>query len=147
MVTERRKKWERGLEQGLRNFAKQAEQPLAFTIIPVSCIDDMMKAANAGDQDARSGIIAFTNWSSAAEKAMANGVLPACVVCMKELAPVSDGGDGIGGWAQIIPVKSIGTGIVAPICTECIKHPHQELQDKVFDALEEEIGVRAMMVQ
>lgn len=147
MVTERRKKWERGIDQGMRNFAKQQERALAFSIIPVSCMGDMMKAAEAGDENARSALIAFANWSECVGKGMDNGVFPSCVICSKELTPVSDTSDGIGGWGQILPVKGAGTGIVAPICTQCIRRDLQELHTKLLDALEEDVGVKAMMMQ
>ena len=143
-------KWKKEIKECLVGLQKQVEgsRAMALSIIPASVMPRMIEAGNRGDLDARAAIIAFVNWSKIATEAETEGVNPACVVCSTKIIPVPKGGAGLGGWAQMLPADhKEGAGVVAPICSRCIKLDREEVIRVVQDRLESDMGLRAMMMQ
>jgi ABC-type branched-subunit amino acid transport system substrate-binding protein len=119
-------------------------------MIPAEGFDDLMEAAEGGDEDARKSVVAFANWSRSIDQAAKQNVRPACFQCGQGVTKIEDGGDGIGGIAIIYPTAKTDEateGAVAVFCPACKHLGPWALMPKLREAMQDEMGVDTFEIQ
>lgn len=135
------KKWREQVAEGLAEFRNQDNVRMTLRIIPAASIPAMIKAGDDGDLHAREMYLTITNWMRTADKALDDGVHPACGYCETEL----DYGE-VWGWAVLMPDAEDGMGMVAAYCQRCMARDHGELCREFMAGVAEETGIVGSML-
>ena len=97
----------------------------------------MLRAANTGDREAQTILLSFTAWDDATQKAMKDGVYPACGNCEERIEE-----HGLGGFAVVMPVEEkAGVGITCPFCISCMRLDHKGLISVIASRIGREYGL------
>lgn len=116
--------------------------------VPVGAFDGMIEAANAGDKDAQQCALAFTEWTNQVRPQIAAGWEPACFCCEAVIQAVSEGGDGIGGIAVVMPTaKEHSESLVAVFCPRCETASREQLLQGLRNTIAENLGLRSFQLQ
>ena len=102
-----------------------------IALVPIAQFDAMYQAADNGDTQAQRVAIAFRKWSDAMQ-ANAHIGRPSCFKCSKIVAPICDGGEGIGGVAVIDPPDTENKeSMVTVYCPKCERFGRKRLLAKL----------------
>lgn len=134
-------KWQREIDRGIHAFMTQGGRKMSLRIIPADCLDEMMKAAEAGDKAARTACVVIGDWGKMADAAVDDGAGPGCVTCAAEL-----GHGDIYGFGILMP-ETEGTGIVVVFCERCIQRNRDDLVREFIATVCNETGATLVGLQ